>query len=226
MAFVAAGVLLLGMLLTVSRGGLVALAAALVASILVARRYRVRAILASTTVVIASVIFFFSYASPESRERISTADGGSGRTDIWKVGWRMVEDKPITGVGAANFQSSSIHYLLAPGPIRFDEYVVDTPAVAHNAYLGVLAETGIIGLVLYLAIIAACIAAIARAARGFAGQGTRSGEVLAAGVIVAVAALLAGYFFLSEENSKHLWLLLSLGPALLAISREAQPERG
>jgi hypothetical protein len=39
---------------------------------------------------------------------------------------------------------------------------------------------------------------------------------------MAIGALLAAYFFLSEQHSKHLWLLLSFGPALLAISRHSQ----
>ena len=41
---------------------------------------------------------------------------------------------------------------------------------------------------------------------------------------MAIAALLAGYFFLSEEHSKHLWLLLSFGPALLGDSASATAE--
>jgi O-antigen ligase len=225
-ALAAAGIQLVTILLTVSRGGLVALAAALVAGVLVAGRYRVQAIFATVVVVAISLLFFFSYTTPEARERITTADGGSGRTDIWKVGWRMVEDKPIAGVGAAGFQDSSIHYLLAPGPIRFDQYVVDQPAVAHNAYLEVLAETGVVGLIPFVGIIGACLVAMARAARNFSRSGDRGGELMTGAVVVAVAALLAGYFFLSEQNSKYLWLLLSLGPALLAISRETQPGRG
>jgi hypothetical protein len=47
-------------------------------------------------------------------------------------------------------------------------------------------------------------------------------ELLARGVIVAVLALLAADFFLSDQYSKQLWMLLALGPALLAVSRRAE----
>ena len=165
-----------------------------------------------------AVWFFLAVAPPAARDRITKADGGSGRTDIWKVGWRMVQAHPINGVGAGNFQNTSVHYLLAPGPIKFSQYIVDIPEVAHNAYLQVLAETGVVGLSLFLFVILGCVGAAGKAARNFRRRSDREGELLATAVLVATASVLAGYFFLSDEHSKYLWLLLSLGPALLALS--------
>jgi len=46
---------------------------------------------------------------------------------------------------------------------------------------------------------------------------------LARGLVVALAGVLAADFFISAEVSKVTWLLLALGPALLAVARE---ERG
>ena len=42
-------------------------------------------------------------------------------------------------------------------------------------------------------------------------------------VAVAIVGLLAAGFFLSGQYSKELWLLLGLGPALLAMSSRAGP---
>ena len=58
------------------------------------------------------VVYFAAVARVDQRDRVTTVNGGSGRSDIWKVGWRMVEDKPVIGVGSGNFNVSSIHYLL------------------------------------------------------------------------------------------------------------------
>jgi len=215
-------VLLIAIFVTLSRGGLVSLAAALVAAIAVAPpKLRAGAVASVLAVVAISFVFFFGVASQAARDRITESDGGSGRTDIWKVGWRLVEDNPVLGVGGGNFQVSSIHYLLVPGTIRFDEYIVDLPTVAHNAYLQVLAETGIVGLVLFLVSIGVSLTCAAKALALLRRQGDRADASLAAGVIVGLAALLAGYFFLSEEHSKHLWLLLALGPAMLGAARRA-----
>ena len=160
----AAAVMLAGVLLTLSRGGLVALGAALLMSVLVARGQRLRILLAAGAVVCAAFFFYFSVTSEQARERVTATDGGSGRTDIWDVGWRMVEDKPVVGVGAGNFQVASIHYLIAPGGVRFDEYLVDQPSVAHNAYLQVLAETGVVGLTLFILAIGGCVVTAVKAA--------------------------------------------------------------
>jgi O-antigen ligase len=223
----AAGLMLLGVLMTLSRGGLVALAALILTGMLVAGRYRPQMIAAGLAIIAVALTFFFGIASPEARDRITAADGGGGRTDIWKVGERMVAAEPVTGVGAANFQVSAIHYLLTPGAIRADDRLIDSPSVVHNSYLQILVETGVIGLGLFLAIVASCIAAAIRARRAFAARDDRDGELLAIAVICAIASILAADLFLSEENSKHLWFLLALGPALLGVSklsRGTEPE--
>jgi hypothetical protein len=44
-------------------------------------------------------------------------------------------------------------------------------------------------------------------------------------VIVAILALLAADFFVSDEYSKQLWLLLALGPALLALAERTEERR-
>ena len=169
-----------------------------------------------------------SQSRPEAaRARISTADGGSGRTDIWKIASRMIDDKPIVGVGSGNFQVASIHYLLVePGAIESDNYIVDQPAVAHNTYLQVQAELGVVGLVLFLGVFGGSVAACVRAARTFARKNDRSMEILAGAVAVALIAIGAADMFISEEFNKHLWLLFSLGPAMLSISRHMETPTG
>ena len=131
----------------------------------------------------------------------------------------MVEAQPVTGVGAGNFPNASIHYLLVePGAIQQDEFVVDDPKVAHNIYLGFLAELGIVGLGLFLAIAGGSLRTAALAAREFARSGDHELELVTRAVIVAILALLAADFFVSDQYSKQLWLLLALGPALLAVA--------
>lgn len=211
--------MLSGVFLTLSRGGLISLTAMILVGVMITGRHRAKAMVAGAVVAGVVALLFFAVASPEARDRITKSDGGSGRTDIWKVGWRMVEAHPVRGVGASNFQNTSIHYLLAsPGAIQFDQYLVDVPSVAHNAYLQVLAETGVPGLAMFLAIIAACVTLAMRAMRIFRNRGDPEGEALCTATVLGLAALLSAYFFLSEEHSKDLWLMLSLCPALLGLA--------
>jgi O-antigen ligase len=175
-------------------------------------------------VLIAAVTFatvgYFAYAaSEEARERVTTLGTGTGRTDIWTVAWRMVDDDPVRGVGVGNFQTASIHFLLQPGAILRDEFIVDRPQVAHNAYLQVLAELGVPGLVLFGGLIFAGLLAAWRAAREFTRQGDLYMETCARAVVLALVALLVADFFASDQLNKELWVLLGLGPALLGIAR-------
>jgi O-antigen ligase len=64
----------------------------------------------------------------------------------WQAGWHMFEDHPVTGVGIGNFNARYPDY-----------YVRETFRVsqghAHNFYIHMLAENGLIGLAIYLTLI-------------------------------------------------------------------------
>jgi O-antigen ligase len=230
-AFGAATISLAGIVLTVSRSGLIALFVAVIAAIFLAGRWRPRVLALSGLVVASAVIYFAFFAPTAARERVTTTDeGGHGREDIWKVGWRMVEANPIRGVGAGNFQTSSIHYLLVqPGLVRRADFIVDTQKVAHNAYLQAWAETGVIGLGLLLAVIISLLSCSWKAIKRFERDGNLLMEILARAQLVATIGLLSSLFFSSNAYNKQLWLLLAMGPAMLAIAKArdlTQPQRG
>src|SRR5438067_766626 len=212
-----------GIFMSLSRGGLVALGFSLVAAVLVAgRHWRGQALALAVLIAIGAFVYFGFYASPTAASRVTSFGSGTGRTSIWTVGWRMVQAHPANGVGVGNYQTSAIHYLLEPGALQCDEFIVDTPKVAHNTYLQVLAELGIVGLTLFVAIIGFSLLCILRAARIFERLGDAPMELMSRALLVALCGVLAADFFISEEFSKQLWLLLGLGPALLAIATAAR----
>ena len=218
--------LVLGIFLTLSRGGLVAMAAALVATVAFAGRWRPQALGVAVIGVLMAVVYFGVFAPDQATERVTKIDGGTGRTDVWTVGWRMVEDHPVRGIGNGNFANTSVHYLLQPGAIVRDDFIVDTPKVAHNSYLEVLAELGLVGLVLFAIVLVFALGCIVKAARLFARMGDRQMELLSRALFVALVGLLAADFFGSRQFEKQLWLLLALCPAFLALARtqlEAKP---
>lgn len=226
-ALAAAGLSVLAILLTASRTGLVALAAAVLTAVVVAGPRR-RAPIALLALALAGVaVFYFAALAPEqAREHVAGYQTGTGRTDIWTVGWRMVEAEPVHGVGAGNFPVSSIHYLLEPGSIIRDDFIVDDPKVAHNIYLDTLAELGIVGLVLFVGIVGSCVLAALRAARIFTRLGDRTMDLLARGTVAGTVGMFSGAFFNSVQYNKPLWLMLALGPCLLAVARRQARDSG
>jgi O-antigen ligase len=210
---------MLGVVQTVSRSGLVSLGVAAVAAIFLSGRWRPRVAALSVIVALVAVGYFALLAPPAARERVSNLEGGTGREDIWKVAWRMVEDEPLRGVGAGNFQNTSVHYLLVPGALRRSDFIVDTQKATHNVYLGTLAELGVVGLGLLAALILAILACGLRAIREFERAGNIRMEILARAHLVALFGLLGSLFFSSDEYKKQLWLLLAMAPALLAIGK-------
>jgi O-antigen ligase len=212
-------------LLTLSRGGLLALAAALVTGIVVGGRLRPTFIAATVIAVVGVVVYFGAIAPPEAKERITESDGGTGRTDIWTVAWRTVEAHPVIGVGADNFSVSSPRYVLRPGTLKRSDLVQEKHEVTHNMYLQILSELGIVGLSMFVALVLACLYAAVRAARNFARLGDVPMETLSRAMLVALVGLLAADFFLSGQFSKQLWLLMAMPPAALGISARALAER-
>ncbi len=214
-----------GVFFSLSRAGLVALLVVGLAAVLVSGRWRGRAAVATLLIAALAVSYFAAVADPEARERVTRIEGGTGRVDLWTIGWRMFEDRPLVGVGAGNYQISSPRYLIQPGAIVRDDFVLDQPKQTHNIYLQVLSELGLPGLLLFAAIIGFGLGCAVAAARAFRRRGDAWLEALTWSFLLAALGILAADFFQSEQFSKQLWMLLALGPALLGLSRRLPPDR-
>ena len=209
--------LIVGVAATQSRGGLIAAAVALIASVVVARGRRTQVV--GIGVLVAAVAAFALATTPGALDRITSADnGGNGRTDLWTIAVRMWQDHPVFGVGLAQFPGESKAYVQDPGSLEFVELIAEKPHLVHNTYLQLLAEVGVLGLLLYLLVAALCVAAAWRAARMFSASGQRSAAALAQAVVVAEMARLAAIGFLSVGADYRTWLPLALGPAILGIA--------
>ncbi len=225
---IAASVICLGgILFTLSRSGFLSLAVVLIAGLFFAGRWRGRALLVIAVAAIGALVYVAAFTTPYERSRLTRAEGGAGRIDLWRVGWRMVEDKPLTGVGGGNYQRVSPRYLLTePGAIVRDDFVLEHPKQTHNIYLQTLAELGIPGLVLLLSVIGFALACMVRAARIFQAAGNGALRALTLAFLLASVGLLASDFFQSEQYSKQLWLMLALGPALLGLAVRGREQPG
>lgn len=210
-------VMIIGVGATQSRGGLIAAGVAVAASLVFAPRSRRRVI--ALLLPALGVAALWAAASPSALHRITSIGGsGGGRVSLWTVGWRITEDHPIVGVGLNNFRVREPAYAQQPGLLPDAQEIIRRPQVVHNIYLELLAETGVIGLGLFLAFIAAALRTAWLAAKRFDDLGERALANLSRAVLVGTISFLTAAFFLTDAYDTRLWVLLAMGPALLGIA--------
>ena len=205
---------------TLSREGLLSLAAVLVGAVVFGGRWRRQAAVVLVIGVTATVGYYFVLAPATSLQRVTMADT-SGRSSLWTVALRVIKANPVLGVGNDNFILVENQYINQPGTIQAF-YIVTSPKVTHNTFLEVTADLGAMGLLFFVGILAWSLAAAVRAARTFQRLGDDQMELMSRGVVLAIMAVLTSEFFVAQPYARYLWIPLALGPALQHLARRAE----
>lgn len=200
---------LIALVATLSRGGWIAFAVGitvLMFGLRGPRHLRIpRSALVGTAVVLTlAVIPLAGVVSA----RLTGSDHGAaaGRVPLMELAGRMIEDHPLTGVGANNFVVALPNYVDA----RFS---ADWITTVHNKYLLVWSEAGIGALIAFLLLIGGAIR------RGF--RGRHQDRPLLAGLSLGLAAALSGLavhmnfdIFEGRPMMETLWLAAALVTAM------------
>jgi O-antigen ligase len=188
-----AGLMLYGIYLTRSRGGLLALACVLGLSV----RRRAGTAVALTAAAAALVAFLaLGFLGGRSIERDQSA---MGRIVAWSEGLQMLKSSPVAGVG-------------------FRQFTVHHDRVAHNSFVHCLAELGLVGYLLWLSLVVFTLDdtwALARLHPEVDPDLARFANAVSTSLI----GFLVGGIFLSRSYDVILFLLLGLGTALGDIPR-------
>jgi O-antigen ligase len=215
--------LVVGLLATQSRGGLIAAVATVVAAVAFMTGQRGKVLLVAATVVAMGVLYLA--VNPAPLDRVSGAtDEGNGRAELWGVALDITADHPVGGVGLENFVVYAPRYVDRQGPLHFAELIAERPHVVHNTYLEVAVETGIVGVLLFGAVIVTCIRAAWTAARIFERSGRREMARLSRGVLLATIAVMTGGFFLSFSYRGSFWMFMTLCVVMLGMAVEDERE--
>ncbi len=222
LAVVSAGLLVLLVFLTQSRGGLLALG--VIAAILIATRLRNPRVVLGTLVLVAIGAIFapdnvwkrlggLTKVSVESGMRGVDKEGSAEqRLQLMRIAFRVAKDHPITGVGAGTYQFVHAEYARE---LKSEFPIAGGKKDAHNTYLHNAAEMGFVGLFLFLLLVGNSVARGLTSARRLTGDDAETVRILTYGL---AAFLLAGIFgSLDYINVLHLHLLL-LESSILALT--------
>ena len=192
-----------GIVVSYSQSTMVALAAGIaLVTFLVADRHarRLMAVTAGILLVAGALAFGGLLAAGWDSERVT-----SGRTTLVSETWDAFAAKPIAGVGIASQPAASRD--LTGGPRSARRHV------SHTAPLTVSAELGILGLGLYLTLLAGAFVAFRRVRRLDPPLGL---SLLGAFVVLFVHSLFYGVFF----DDPLVWAILGIAAAALQAERE------
>lgn len=197
--------------LTMSRGSLIALAATLLPCLFLLRSgMRKRLLLVS---VLALPLLFLPNLFYE-RVGQALSNRGTGRYDIWIAGLQIVKNNPVIGVGLANFPVAYMKFAGYAPVFPSHGYIRE----AHDAYLQVCAETGAIGLLLFLVAMIVQIKE-SRSPRANNDPGGNALVALQAACFGQLVAALSG----NIQWNKSFWLVFIL-LALVSQHREEEVE--
>ncbi len=127
----------LALFLSQSRGGILSAMLAFTLLSLFAGLQRKRVAIALTTCWIIMLGYVAVIGFEDLTSRFLHIDQGmAGRVELWKDGWKIVQDHPLTGTGLGSYPEASRAYQNAFGPERRAVH-------AHNDYLETAAELGL-----------------------------------------------------------------------------------
>jgi O-antigen ligase len=204
-------------LLTASRGATLATVVALAIVPLTQARLGGRqrvALVLTVLLLIGSVLFFVPETTWERLATVPTEfEQGTftGRTIIWKAGWEIFRAHPFVGIGANAFRVMVSRELAEP--IRMGE--ADPAPPAHNTFLSVLVEQGVLGFAAFCGM----LGALAVSLRGMPPFPQRLW-------IVSLAVWVVGVSSLTWEMRKPTWfffgLLMAQCGSILQMQRDAK----
>ena len=188
-------------LLTASRGATLATVVALAIVPLTQARLNGRqrvALLLTIALLVCGALYFVPTTSWQRLSTLPTEfEQGTftGRTIIWKAGWEIFRVHPFVGIGANAFRVMVSRELAEP--IRMGE--ADPAPPAHNTFLSVLVEQGVLGFVVFCGM----LGALAVSLRGMPPFPQRLW-------IVSLAVWVVGVSSLTWEMRKPTWFFFGL----------------
>lgn len=134
------GASVLGVFLSLSRGGMIALLLELLILVWFYQKKKIRFIFLMVMIVAGIFAIQYQWTAREENQEGSayTAERAQYlRMELWRTGWKMVKDRPLLGVGSRRFREYSQKYT----DLSYDSIGRNS----HNTYVEVFSTSGLVG---------------------------------------------------------------------------------
>lgn len=196
----------IGVFYTASRSGIMLLAIAIILLVLMQAKFKYRLEVGIISVV--GLVFLLSFSENILKFVATIFPSISQGTDtvglryaLWKAGFQMWLDHPIAGVGIGMFPSQLKFY---PNPQY--SYFFTHGLVAHNMYVSMLAETGIVGAFLFVALLFSAVINFIKARK----LHDKVFDGIQRTWFIVFLVMLAGGMTKTDQVDKLLWLCLGV----------------
>lgn len=134
------------------------------------------------------------------------------RINLTKTAWQMILKHPLTGIGFRNFQPE-FYYYAPPEAV----YTVNVEPV--NLFVQVMAENGILALLLLIGLIVNSIIYLDKAVSVFKSKKEEELAAISSAIKISFLGFLVGYQFLAPgAYTYNFWILIGLAVAIRHIS--------
>jgi O-antigen ligase len=156
---------------------------------------------------------------------VSSIRSGSKRILIWKRSLIIFSDYPVLGVGPYCFNTAYGFYVendkfvgeLSP---VYDNWAAYKWATAHNSFILIMVEMGIIGLGIYLLILVRTLTNLKKANNIHNSRASDKIVLYTKGIKFSLIGFISCSFFLSQTYNPILYLLFFLSGALIRLPHE------
>lgn len=212
---VCAVVLIVGTLATFSRGALLGIGVMAVLALALGLLRRRTLVLGAAVVAVAVVVAWVAVPDLIDRslqeKQYVAADNVDSRFTTWSMAAAMTAERPLLGQGPGGFGTEADRFVPAGTSDTTQQ------SVAHQMYLDVASELGLMGITAFLLVFAHAVLGAVRARRVPETGGP------ATAVLVGFGGTLVAACFLTEQYYLPLWLFSALGVALDPAWRDPVP---
>lgn len=198
---------------THSRSGVLGLGvAALLLTFYSKRKFLGFAVLAIAGVLL---VAFAPKAAIERYETINTKvtetdESVIGRLQAWQTAFAMTKAHPVLGVGPLNFET------------QFPHYSAFRPRAPHNAYIALMAESGIPAMLLFLGILLSAIGQMWWLRRQLRrDESTSSMAIYCLAIQVTLMVYMVPNLFINRQNQDLMYHLVGISAGLAVVAAKA-----